>query len=278
VTPITVIVAAYNEERHVAECLASLLAQTYSPIEIIVADDGSTDGTAAVVQTFAGVRLLRRPHEGKARAVNAAAEAATGDILLFLDADLRFERNYVAMLIAPILAGRAVGTCHADERVANPDNVWSHCQQVLHGLPRDRRLDLAPEDFAAGTTVFRAIRRRAFLDAGGFDDTGFLDDQSLAPKLRARAAYVSGATCFHHNPDRLHEVFAAGVWGGKSSYHLHGVRALGRNLPLFALFAGATAAVRRQMPALLPYAVAYRSGVFWGIFKRASGIDRTMGR
>jgi hypothetical protein len=156
--------------------------------------------------------------------------------------------------------------------------VWSRAQQVLYGLPPDYRLDLAPEDVAVGTTVFRAVSRREFLDAGGFDDTGFLDDQSLAPKLHARAAYVPGAICFHHNPDRLREVFAAGVWGGKSAYHLHGARALVRNLPVLALFDGGRAAVRRHMPALLPYVLMYRSGVFWGILKRATGIDRTMGR
>ena len=95
---VTAIVAAYNEERHIAECLASLLDQTYEPLEIIVVDDGSTDATAAAVRAFAQVKLLQRPHEGKARAINAAAQAARGEILLFLDADLRFDRVYVAAL------------------------------------------------------------------------------------------------------------------------------------------------------------------------------------
>jgi len=274
---VTAIVAAYNEERHIAGCLASLLDQTYEPLEIIVADDGSTDRTAAAVQAYAAVRLVQCPHEGKARAINAAAQAARGDILLFLDADLRFDRGYVAALVAPIAAGQSVGTCHATELVANPANVWSRCLQMSQGLPLDRRLALTSSQIAEGTIVFRAVERRRFLDAGGFDDTGFLDDQTLSPKI-GRADYVRAATCHHYNPERLSEVFASGTWAGKSTYYLHGARALWRYFPGLAVFDALGAASRTRMAALFPYALVYRTGVFWGLLKRATGLDKSMGR
>jgi len=274
---VTAIVAAYNEERHIAECLASLLDQTYEPLEIIVADDGSTDATAAAVRTFAQVKLLQRPHEGKARAINAAAQAARGEILLFLDADLRFDRVYVAALVAPIVAKQSVGTCHATELVANPGNVWSRCLQMSHGLPADRRLALTSSQVAAGTIVFRAVRRQRFLDAGGFDDTGFFDDQTLSPKI-GRADYVTGAVCHHSNPERLSEVFGSGVWAGKSIHHLHGARALWRYFPGLAVLDALAAAGRARMAALFPYALVYRTGVFWGLLKRTTGLDKSMGR
>ncbi len=85
---------------------------------------------------------------------------------------------------------------------------------------------------------------------------GFLDDQSLSPKI-GRADYVAGAVCHHSNPERLSEVFASGVWAGKSIYHLHGARALWRYFPGLAVFDALGAAGRARMAALFPYAMVY---------------------
>jgi glycosyltransferase involved in cell wall biosynthesis len=274
---VSVIVAAYNEERHIAECLESLLAQTHRDMEVLVADDGSTDRTADVVQRYPRARLLRRPHEGKARALNAAAKEVSGDIVAFLDGDLRFEPAYIERLVAPIISGECFGTSHASELVANPSNVWSRCFQARYGLPPNLRLNLSDDQVRDGTIVFRALPRERFLAVGGFSDTGFLDDQSLFPKLGQRACFVRGAVCHHHNPERLGEVFASGMWSGKSVHHLHGARALVRYSPPLAVLRAAAAAVEHGMPAMLVYVTVYDTGVFWGILKRALGLDHQMG-
>jgi glycosyltransferase involved in cell wall biosynthesis len=274
---VSVIVAAYNEERHIAECLDSLLAQTYRDMDVLVADDGSADHTAEVVRRYAGVRLLGRPHEGKARAINAAAREVSGDIVAFLDGDLRFEPTYIERLVAPIVSGECLGTSHCDELVANPSNVWSRCLQARHGLPPDHRIMLSEEQVREGTVVFRALPRERFLAVGGFSDTGFLDDQSLFPKLGRRACFVRGALCHHHNPERLGEVFASGVWGGKSVHHLHGARALIRYAPPLTVLRAVAAAFEYGIPAMFVYVAVYDTGVFWGVLKRALGIDRQMG-
>jgi glycosyltransferase involved in cell wall biosynthesis len=274
---VSVIVAAYNEECHIAECLESLLAQTYKHMDVLVADDGSTDRTADVVRRYPNVRLLCRPHEGKARAINAAAREVSGDIVAFLDGDLRFEPDYVEQLVAPILSGQCLGTSHADELVATPANVWSRCLQARYGLPVNLRLNLSDDQVRDGTIVFRALPRERFLAVGGFSDTGFLDDQSLYPKLGRKACFVRGALCHHHNPERLGEVFASGVWGGKSVHHLHGARALVRySLPL-AVIRAAAAALRHGIPAMLVYGTVHDTGVFWGVLKRVLGVERQMG-
>ena len=64
-------VAVFNGARFLAECLASLRAQDYPAVEIVVVDDGSTDDSAGIAERFAGVRVLRRPHEGLGRTRNA---------------------------------------------------------------------------------------------------------------------------------------------------------------------------------------------------------------
>jgi len=273
----TAIVAAYDEERHIEACLASLGRQTYAPLEIIVADDGSRDRTAGLAERHAGVRVLRLPHHGKARALNKAAAEARGSILLFLDADLRFAPDYVEHLLAPIVAGAAIGTSHASETVANPESTWARCMQVSYGLPADQRLNLTDAQIAEGSTVYRAILKERFLAVGGFEDTGYTDDQSLTPKLGQRAAFVRQARCEHYNPDRLSEVFRMGVWGGKSVHHLHGKRAALSRFPLVVFLESLGAASRHGMPALTVYQTVFGTGVWWGVCKRALDLDRGLG-
>jgi glycosyltransferase involved in cell wall biosynthesis len=274
----TAVVAVYNEERRLAECLASLLAQSYQPMEIVVVDDGSTDGTAALAARFPTVRLLRQAHLGKARAVNLAAEHARGEILLFLDGDMYFDSHYVEMLVAPILEGTAFATCHAVEKVANPDNVWSRCWQARAGLPADQRIRVSDENMALGSSIYRALRREDFRRVGGFDDTGHTDDHTLFPKLGRRATFIREAVCYHYNVESLSEVFSQGIWGGKSMHRDHGARALVSLFPPRALFRGCVHAWRLRNPAVALYDLVSDTGAFWGAARRVLHIDRTYAR
>jgi glycosyltransferase involved in cell wall biosynthesis len=78
---------AYNRERYLGEALDSAFAQGYDPLEVIVADDGSTDGTARVACGYPEVRLLSLAHGGVSAARNAAIAASRGALLAFLDSD-----------------------------------------------------------------------------------------------------------------------------------------------------------------------------------------------
>ncbi|MBI4573499.1 MAG: glycosyltransferase family 2 protein, partial [candidate division NC10 bacterium] len=84
---VSVILPVYNGERFLAAAIASILAQDYQPIEVIVVDDGSTDGTAAIARSFQGVRYLYQPNQGPAFARNAGIAVARGAFIAFLDAD-----------------------------------------------------------------------------------------------------------------------------------------------------------------------------------------------
>jgi glycosyltransferase involved in cell wall biosynthesis len=85
---ISVIVPAYNAERYLAEALDSVLGQTQAPEEIIVVNDGSTDGTEDIARSFGrSVCLLSTPHGGAGAARNAGVESAQGEFVSFLDAD-----------------------------------------------------------------------------------------------------------------------------------------------------------------------------------------------
>ena len=209
---VSIILTAYNEEKHLAECVDSLLAQSYSPLEIIDVDDGSLDKSRKIAEKLP-LRLIRQKHLGLGPSRNRGAKEAKGEIIVFCDADLIYDRNYVAKLIDPIIKGKTTGTFHKDELVKNPNNFWSRCWQINDHLPKDRKL---PLDMPEKSIHFRAIKRKEFLKVAGFDDIGYLDDRTLSPKLKEKASGVSGAVCWHVNPENWKEVFAEARWHGKS--------------------------------------------------------------
>jgi glycosyltransferase involved in cell wall biosynthesis len=87
---ISVVIGVYNAEPYLAEALDSVLMQDYRPLELIVVDDGSTDGSGEVAQRYEEVRLIRQANAGNGSARNTGLQAATGEFLAFLDADDRF--------------------------------------------------------------------------------------------------------------------------------------------------------------------------------------------
>jgi glycosyltransferase involved in cell wall biosynthesis len=88
---VSVVVPVWDGERFLGECLEGLVAQEHPAIEVVVVDDGSTDGSADLAESFADrierLQVLRRPHEGLAPTRNAGVAAATGELLAFCDAD-----------------------------------------------------------------------------------------------------------------------------------------------------------------------------------------------
>src|SRR5687768_11556765 len=101
---VTVIIPSYNRADLLGDAIASVLAQTYQEIEVIVADDGSTDHTAEVVARFgARVTHLALPHRGQPAAPrNSALAVATGDYIAFLDSDDLYLPHKLALQV-PIL-------------------------------------------------------------------------------------------------------------------------------------------------------------------------------
>jgi len=95
---ISVVIPVWNGERYIAQCIENVLCQTYKDLEIVVIDDGSTDGSAGIAARYAAdhkrVTLISQPNRGLSEARNAGAEAATGDYIHFLDVDDLICREY----------------------------------------------------------------------------------------------------------------------------------------------------------------------------------------
>lgn len=217
---ITVVIPVYNEQKTIRDCLTSLGSQTYKPLEIIVVDDGSTDNTINIVKnsqlSTLNCQLFHQNHKGPGPARNLGATEAKGEILVFVDADMTFDKNFIKDLTTPIVKGQTIGTFSKNEMNANVDNIWSRCWQINRGWPIDR---LIPPDYPDKAPVFRAILKRAFDKVDGFDATGeYTDDWSLSRKLGIKSTKAPGAIYYHANPSTLWEVFKQARWIGKNEF------------------------------------------------------------
>ena len=124
---ISVIIAAYNEEKAIGEKLENILSLDYPPdrFEVLIASDGSTDGTEAIIQSYEGhgIKLLSLPRQGKAAALNAAVAASKGDILVFSDANSIYKADALRALVRPFadpeIGGVAGNQCYVKKNGAS---------------------------------------------------------------------------------------------------------------------------------------------------------------
>lgn len=234
---VSIIIPTFNEQEHISTCLASLYEQNHKYLEVIVVDDGSSDQTIKLVSdSFKQApkqfqtKLLQQKHLGPGAARNKAAALATGDILVFVDADMTFEPDFIDNLTRPIREGKTIGTFSKEEYVANMDNPWARAWSVLRGFQAGR---MHPPDYPDEQPVFRAVTKGEFEQVGGFDVTrGYDDDWSLAERIGALAVNAPRAKFFHHNPGSLTEIWTQAKWVAKRRYKL-GV--LGQLLTLLKL-------------------------------------------
>lgn len=96
---ISVVIPAYNEEDYLADCLTAVKNQTLAPHEIIVVDNNSTDNTAAIARSFAGVKIVFQETAGIAAARDAGFNTACGDIIVRTDADTRPDTDWLARTV-----------------------------------------------------------------------------------------------------------------------------------------------------------------------------------
>jgi glycosyltransferase involved in cell wall biosynthesis len=261
---LSVIVCAYNEERHIGQLIRSLRVQSLPAYELIVVDDGSSDETAAR-SAREGALVLKVEHAGPAAGRNAGAKVATGEILVFVDGDMACAPGFLAALSAPIARAEAVGTFSKEIYVGEPANSWSraYCYIRRIGYPR-----LLGTDFPNRWSNFRAVDREAFVSVGGYDEVGYGEDMTLAPKLGHEALAAPGAVCWHFNPDSASEIFENARWIGRG----HDVQAVAHpvreNLPTVA-FARAMRDFRRGAPATIFLArQTYSAGFLIGLAQR----------
>ncbi len=260
---VSVVIAAYQEGRYIEACLRSLLEQTYPRLEIVLVDDGSTDGTVDIAKRFP-IRLLRQSHLGAGVARNLGARESAGDVLVFLDGDMVFPRPFIERLVEPILDGEATGTFTKEIMVANPHRRWARAHMLGRELPPDCHF---PPDFPDRWENFRAIKRSAFERVGGFDGVGHGEDVTIGRKLGEDAVAAPGTVCWHFEPDTLRDIFVSARWLGRGER----LRETGRRTSLRPWRLARTAlsvAVANRRPSLFVYRLVWDTGILFGWLTR----------
>jgi len=160
---ISVVIPVFNGERFLAEAIDSVLAQTVSPDEIIVVDDGSTDGTCDVMAALAAtaslpIHAVYQANQGPAAARNRWAEQARGDMIAFLDADDLWLPNKTAHQVAALAAHPEAGAAWGDAYEFAGDSLPAALATGKHSVPSPK--------FLLQSMLFR---RAALEQIGPFD-------------------------------------------------------------------------------------------------------------
>ena len=262
---ISVIVPTYNEQGTIASCIDSLLKQTIS-FEIIMVDDGSFDKTfeyaSALVAAHPNITSLKQSHRGPGAARNNGARIAKGDILVFVDADMTFDRDFIQLLVAPIQKGIVAGTFTREEYVANWENVWARCWNYNQNLGNSRRL---PQNYPQKAPVFRAILTKEFRRVKGYTEgVGWTDDWTLSRKL-GYSATATNALCYHTNPESLRDVYEHAHWVGKNEFFTKNLPVVFFNLirfnPLFSIIIGLYKSIRFFCPQFFLFKIIYSGAI-----------------
>ncbi len=187
---VSIIIPVKNEGDHVRSTLDSLFhVRTHRRFEVIVVDDGSTDGCCQFIQTYQykeKITLLDTGGIGAARARNEGANVAKGDILIFCDAHLRFENDWMDHLVEPLEKDRSDAITPAICDIANKNQI-GYGQTLTSALtPIWNREKSAFFETAIIPGGCFAIRRKTFFEVGGFDSrfkTWGYEDVELSIKL-----------------------------------------------------------------------------------------------
>ncbi|WP_186776984.1 bifunctional polysaccharide deacetylase/glycosyltransferase family 2 protein [Streptomyces salinarius] len=211
--PVSVIVPAYNEKECIEATLRSLARSTH-PVEIVVVDDGSTDGTADIAESLGlpGVRVVRQANAGKPAALNNGVRHARHDIVVMMDGDTVFEPDTVRHLVQPF-ADPSVGAVAGNAKVGNRRTLigaWQHIEYVM-GFNLDRRMYDLLRCMPTIPGAIGAFRREAVLQVGGMSDDTLAEDTDITIALHRagwRVVYEEHARAWTEAPGSLGQLWS----------------------------------------------------------------------
>jgi cellulose synthase/poly-beta-1,6-N-acetylglucosamine synthase-like glycosyltransferase/peptidoglycan/xylan/chitin deacetylase (PgdA/CDA1 family) len=211
---VSVVIPAYNEAAGIAATIRSMVTSRYrGRIEVIVVDDGSSDGTAAIARSLRipYVRVISQPNSGKPGALNRGIAEAHSDILILVDGDTIFQADTIGRLIAP-LASADVGAVSGNTKVGNRRGFlggWQHLEYVM-GFNLDRRLFDLLGTIPTVPGAIGAFRRAALAAVGGVGTDTLAEDTDLTMALCRspwRVVYAPDAIAWTEVPSSLRQLW-----------------------------------------------------------------------
>jgi CDP-glycerol glycerophosphotransferase len=194
---VSVVVPVYQGEEHLGDALASVLGQRYRHLEVIVVDDGSTDGSRAVAEAFAArdprVRVLSQPNAGQSAARNRAVEEATGTYLTFVDADDLVTRDGLDVAVRGLeRSGSDVAVMPYQRLEGDVVKRAAPWIRALHARPALGVTVSECPDVLVHAIACSKVFRRSFWDAAGlrFPPGVIYEDQILTAQAYRDAAGI----------------------------------------------------------------------------------------
>jgi poly-beta-1,6-N-acetyl-D-glucosamine synthase len=213
--PVTVLVAARNEADRIQETISYIAGQDYpGPIEVLVVDNGSTDGTRSLAEAYGAatgqrVRCVDEPRPGKSHALNTGLAAVETELVITLDADTLLHPQAIRQLVARLLSAPPdVQAVAGSVLVRNSrDSLWTRMQEwdYFLGIASVKRMQGLYQGTLVAQGAFSLYRARALLQAGGWPDA-IGEDIVLTWQLMRRGAriyYEPSAVAFTAAPTRL---------------------------------------------------------------------------
>jgi cellulose synthase/poly-beta-1,6-N-acetylglucosamine synthase-like glycosyltransferase/peptidoglycan/xylan/chitin deacetylase (PgdA/CDA1 family) len=211
--PVTVIVPAYNEKEGIEATVRSVLASDHHPVWVIVVDDGSTDGTAEVVErmNLRRVVLIRQANAGKPAALNTGLAAARTELVVMVDGDTVLESGTVRTVVEHF-ADPEVGAVSGNAKVGNRGGLlgkWQHIEYVI-GFNLDRRMYDVLECMPTVPGAIGAFRLSALRAIGGLPTDTLAEDTDLTMALERdgwRVVYEQRARAWTEVPATLSQLW-----------------------------------------------------------------------
>ncbi|GAP50978.1 glycosyltransferase [Streptomyces azureus] len=211
--PVSVLVPAYNEAKCIENTVRSLAASDH-PIEVLVIDDGSSDGTARIVEAMGlpNVRVVRQLNAGKPAALNRGVANARYDLIVMMDGDTVFEPSTVRELVQPFGDPR-VGAVAGNAKVGNKDTLigaWQHIEYVM-GFNLDRRMYDVLHCMPTIPGAVGAFRRSALERVGGMSDDTLAEDTDITMALHRdgwRVVYAENARAWTEAPETVQQLWS----------------------------------------------------------------------
>jgi cellulose synthase/poly-beta-1,6-N-acetylglucosamine synthase-like glycosyltransferase/peptidoglycan/xylan/chitin deacetylase (PgdA/CDA1 family) len=211
--PVSVLVPAYNEAKCIENTVRSLMESEH-PVEVLVVDDGSSDGTARIVEDLRlpNVRVVRQHNAGKPAALNRGLANARHDIVVMMDGDTVFEPATVRELVQPF-ADPSVGAVAGNAKVGNRDSLigaWQHIEYVM-GFNLDRRMYDILGCMPTIPGAVGAFRRSALERVGGMSDDTLAEDTDITMALHRdgwRVVYAEKARAWTEAPESVQQLWS----------------------------------------------------------------------
>lgn len=210
--PVSVLIAAFNEEKVIAATLRAVLANDHpGAIDVLVVDDGSRDGTAAevekIAQTDSRVRLVRQANRGKSVALRRGLSLVQHELVVFLDADTHLQSDTVRLLVRP-LSDEEVVAVSGHAKVGNLRSFIARCQALEYtcGFNLDRRAYDRWNCITVVPGAISALRRSAIERVGGLSLDTLAEDTDLTLALhkgKARIVYTPDAIAWTEAPETV---------------------------------------------------------------------------